>query len=341
MKKDKIVALTLGDPGGIGPEVSLKALDIILKKKPAGVKFLLIGPPEIFEYHRKKLGLKVKFNIVDCVEDELLLFGCINILDIGDDTSEVEIGKVSVANAALSYHSLEVGAYLAKEGIVAALVTAPINKEAVSLVSPRFRGHTEYLARLSKVKNYAMMLAGEKLRVVLVTTHLPLKDVPYGITKKMIYDKILLTKDFLSKRLKIRNPKIAVASLNPHAGEGGKIGREEKDLILPAVKTGVKAGVKVFGPVPADIVFYKALSGEFDAVVSMYHDQALGPFKMLHFHDGVNITIGLPFIRTSPDHGTAFDIAYKWKANCESMLAAIKSAVAGERPKNLDNRVPF
>ena len=251
----------------------------------------------------------------------------INVLDLGDDPSEVEVGKVSFANAVLAYHALEVGAYLAAHKVVDALVTAPVNKEAIRLLSPSFTGHTEYLARIVGAKKYAMLLKGGPLRVILVTTHLPLSKVSSVITEKEILVKIKLAHDFLKKKLKIRKPIIGVSALNPHAGEGGKIGHEEIKTIEPAIKKARRQGINVIGPLPADVIFYSAYHGKLDAVVAMYHDQGLGPLKMIAFERGVNVTLNLGFIRTSPDHGTAFDIAYTNKAKPQSMIEAIKTSI--------------
>jgi len=332
MKKVKLIAITMGDPGGIGPEIIIKALtspDIkkILNSRKYNIRFVILGSPEIFFENARNMKKRVTFDILSCIERNSLSKRAINILDLNDDPSEVFIGKVALANAALSFHALEVGAYMAQQGIVDAIVTGPINKEAVRLMSPEFTGHTEYLARIAKTKKYAMMLAGGPLRVVVVTTHVALNTVALRITKEKIISKIELTNTFLKHKMKIRNPRIGVAALNPHAGEGGKIGREEIDSIIPAIKRVQKKGIRVFGPMPADIIFHQAYGGKLDAIIAMYHDQGLGPLKMIALHSGVNITLNLPFVRTSPDHGTAFDIAYQNKAHPGSMIEAIKTAV--------------
>ena len=328
----KIIGISMGDPGGIGPEVTLKALqdpDVKKRVRQSGkrVFFVCIGSPEIYEENKRIIHSSCMFNVVSCLDESLLKEKKINILDVGDDATEVEVGKISPANAVLSYHALEVGAYCAREGVIDALVTASINKEAVQLVSPGFMGHTEYLARIAKVKRFAMMLQGGALRVVLVTTHIPLKDVSRAVTTQKVLEKIEIINEFLKRRVKIRKPTIGVASLNPHAGEGGKIGSEETQIIMPAITKAKKKFIRVKGPIPADVIFHNAIRGAYDAVVAMYHDQGLGPLKMLAFESGINITLNLPFVRTSPDHGTAFDIAYKNKAHHGSMVEAIKAAV--------------
>ena len=321
----------MGDPGGIGPEVTLKALlsrpvRSLMRRRSDPVQFIVIGSPEVYLENQKIIRSDLSFNIVHCVDDAVLKRRSVNILDLQDEPGEVQIGKISIANAVLSFHALEVGAYLAREGIIDALVTASINKKSVQLISPGFTGHTEYLARMSKTKEYAMMLTGGPLRVVLVTTHLPLSQVSARISRSAVYSKISIAHTFLKKRLGVRRPKIGVAALNPHAGEGGKMGDEKKDKITPAIKRAAAEGIRVSGPVPSDIIFYEACNNYYDAVIALYHDQGLGPLKMIAFHTGVNVTLNLPFIRTSPDHGTAFDIAYKNKAHPGSMTEAIKMA---------------
>jgi len=322
----------MGDPGGIGPEVTLKALatrhiQTLIRARSKKVQFVLIGSPEVYLENKKVLHSRLAFNIVDCLEPGLLRTDRVNILDLKNDTNEVCVGRVALANAALSFHALEVGAYLAREKVIDALVTASINKEAVQLISPNFTGHTEYLARIAGTKKFAMMLAGGPLRVILITTHLPLKKVSESITSRTVLEKIEIAHMFLKKDMRIRTPRIGIASFNPHAGEGGKIGREEIECITPAIKRARAKKINAIGPIPADIIFYEAYNGNFDAVIAMYHDQGLGPLKMIAFHSGVNVTLNLPFIRTSPDHGTAFDIAYKNKAHAGSMTEAIKFAI--------------
>jgi 4-hydroxythreonine-4-phosphate dehydrogenase len=205
------------------------------------------------------------------------------------------------------------------------IVTAPISKEALKMAGFTWPGHTEMLAEISRTKQYAMMLVGGPLRVILVTIHTALKNVPELITRQRILRVIRLAKKACDM-LKIRTPKIAVAGLNPHAGEAGIFGEEEITQIVPAIRQANREGIPVSGPYPPDTIFHKAYQGEIDIVVCMYHDQGLIPLKMIAFDKGVNVTIGLPFIRTSPDHGTAYDIAWKGTANPSSMIEAIKLA---------------
>jgi 4-hydroxythreonine-4-phosphate dehydrogenase len=217
------------------------------------------------------------------------------------------------------------GAKRCLTGDLAALTTAPITKELLRRAGYPFVGQTELLAALSRTKRFAMMLAGGPLRVALVTTHAPLRDVAKLITGRKIVEVIVLSNQ-ICRRFGVRHPRIAVAGLNPHAGEGGLLGDEERRVIGPAVKRAARRGIAVSGPYSADTLFYRAAHGEFDAVIAMYHDQGLAPFKLIAFDNGVNLTLGLPFIRTSPDHGTAPDIAGKGIARPEGMIAAINMA---------------
>jgi 4-hydroxythreonine-4-phosphate dehydrogenase len=217
------------------------------------------------------------------------------------------------------------GAKRCLEGELAALATAPITKELLHRAGYPFVGQTELLAHLSRTKRFAMMLAGGPLRVALVTIHTPLRDVPKLIRTRKIVEVIELS-DEICRRFGIRRPRIAVAGLNPHAGEDGLLGDEEQRVIAPAVKRAARSGIVVSGPHSADTLFYRAAHGQFDAVVAMYHDQGLAPLKLIAFDDGVNLTLGLPFVRTSPDHGTAPDIAGKGIARPNGMIAAINMA---------------
>ena len=206
------------------------------------------------------------------------------------------------------------------------MVTGPVSKEAIQMAGYPFSGHTELLAQLSHTEEYVMMLAGPRLRVSLVTIHIPLSQVPSAISKERVLKCIEVTERGLKEDFGIASPRLAVAALNPHGGEGGLFGEEEEREIGPAVREAQEKGIEVQGPFPADSLFHEALSGGWDAVVAMYHDQGLIPLKMLHFRDGVNVTLGLPFVRTSVDHGTAFPIAGKGVADPTSMYAAIQMA---------------
>jgi 4-hydroxythreonine-4-phosphate dehydrogenase len=229
-----------------------------------------------------------------------------------------------LGGAVLKY--IRLAARWALKGQVEAMVTAPISKEVIRQNRPSFTGHTEFLARQSKTKLFGMMLAGERLKVSLVTIHLPLKKALRVLNTQKILNTIKLTHHTLTVGFGVKEPRLAVAGLNPHAGEQGAFGSEEETMILPAVQAGKALGIPVSGPYPPDSLFYRAAQGEFEAVVALYHDQGLIPLKLLHFENAVNITMGLPFIRTSVDHGTAFDIAGKGLANPDSLIAAIRLA---------------
>ena len=223
-------------------------------------------------------------------------------------------------------HYVEKGADLALSGTIQGLVTAPISKEALNLAGYKFPGHTEFLAHKAGHPPVVMMLAGPRLRVVLVTIHEALAKVPSLLTPERIVTTARITHQSLKQYFGMAEPRLAVSALNPHAGEAGLFGDEEKTIIEPAIQQAHHQGIRLSGPHPPDTLFFRAANGEFDAVVCMYHDQGLIPFKLLHFQDGVNVTLGLPFIRTSVDHGTAYDLAGKNQADHQSLRAAIRMA---------------
>ncbi|MDD5495505.1 MAG: 4-hydroxythreonine-4-phosphate dehydrogenase PdxA [Candidatus Omnitrophica bacterium] len=303
----RAVLVTIGDPAGIGPEVTLKAIS---KIKPSLKKRLLvIGDRFVVDEAKKVLGLRIDIPLLD-----------ISNISPKDFTYGVSRPEFGAASMEYIDRALEI----LKKGGAGSLVTAPVNKYSISSAGyADFQGHTEYLAGKTSTRDYAMMFVGEKLKVVLATRHIPLGDVPKTLSVKSLSASIALAHESLKRYFGIRDPRIAICGLNPHAGEGGKFGDEEKTIIKPAMRLVSRKGGKVYGPYPSDTAFYQVLQGRFDAVVAMYHDQGLIPFKMLYFTTGVNMTLGLPFIRTSPDHGTAFDIAGKGKADPASMAAAI------------------
>jgi 4-hydroxythreonine-4-phosphate dehydrogenase len=300
----------MGDPSGAGPEVALKALASPEVKGLAD--FLLIGDGSVVDRLKKDMGLvlRQRFEDMSNVSKKKFAYGRCD---------------AAFGNASMRY--IDRALELLNAGASDALVTAPVNKSAIRAAGYRgFEGHTEYLARKSGVKDFAMMFVGPRLKVAPVTRHIALKDVPSKLSVDGIYRTIRLAHKCLQVYFRIRDPKIAVAGLNPHAGDGGAFGDEESRIIAPAVKKASRFGGRITGPLSPDAIFSAALSGKFDCVVAMYHDQALAPFKMLYFDSGVNLTLGLPFVRTSPDHGTAFDIAGKGAANPASMIEAIKLA---------------
>jgi 4-hydroxythreonine-4-phosphate dehydrogenase len=329
-----VIGITMGDPGGIGPEIIIKTLRRL--KPPRQVRLLVIGDWEVFELLKRKTKLGIPFRRVDSPDAPSWREGRVHFLDVSQETAKLlqryspaedpasfKIGEVSRVNAAMTLAALAKATELAVQGRIRAIATAPLNKEALRLLEPSFRGHTEYLAHASGCREFAMMFVSPKLKVTLVTLHIPLKRVSEVLTSELIESKIRLTDHFLKTHFKIPRPKIAVCALNPH---GKETGEEEEKVIIPAIAALRKLRVDVRGPFPSDILFYYAYRGQYDAVVSMYHDQGLGPFKMQALHEGVNVTVGLPFVRTSPDHGTAFDIAWQRKADPSSMTASLRLA---------------
>jgi 4-hydroxythreonine-4-phosphate dehydrogenase len=325
----------MGDPVGIGPEILLKALDDDALHQEC--RALVFGDPAWLDNVLKLLRSRLVINPVASIADGTFQPGSVDVVPVSHLAFEdAAWGKPTVrtGRAMVDYILRAVDA--AGAGAVDAVVTCPINKKAMAVAGVDFPGHTELIAQRTGATQVGMMLAGETLRVVLVTIHVPLQKVPALLTPKRIYDIIDLTDRSLKERFGIPRPRLAVAALNPHAGEEGMFGDEEAAIIAPAVETARKAGVQVTGPHPPDTVFHQAAGGRFDAVVCMYHDQGLIPFKLLHFEDGVNTTLGLPIIRTSVDHGTAYDIAGTGKADASSLKAAIY--MAAEQARNLKLR---
>lgn len=316
----KRIAITMGEPWGVGPEVIVKAL--YSGKTGKRIVPVVIGSINVMWEAVRMTGLPVRVRKISDISDLSSGQDHINVLDIRSDMTLKTGPSKNSGESVIKY--IEKAVELALNNEVSAIVTAPISKESLKMAGGNWPGHTEMLADLTKTKDFAMMFASKKLNVILSTIHMPLKDVPKKINEKLILKTIRLAKRG-TMMLGIKE-RIAVAGLNPHAGESGIMGTEETKAIIPAIKKARKEGINVSGPYPPDVVFHKALNKEFDMIVCMYHDQGLIPFKMLAFETGVNITVGLPVIRTSPDHGTAFDIAWKNKANPSSMIEAIKLA---------------
>ncbi len=338
------LAITLGDPAGVGPEVILKSLaHPRLRRTPA----LVVG--DVATLRETARRLRLAYTIVPVSESDVLVrtlpdaragaARTVHVLAasrLGDAARRP--GRPSLAGGRASYRYIETAARLAMAGAVSGIVTAPINKAWVTRAGFPISGHTELLQRLTGARDVRMMLAGRRLRVVLVTMHLALAAVPKALRRRDVARTIVVAAAHLRRYHRLSQPRIAVAALNPHAGEGGLFGREEGRVIAPAVEEARRAGVLASGPHPADSLFFQAVAGDYDAVIAMYHDQGLIPLKLLHFHDGVNVTLGLPIIRTSPDHGTAYDIAGTGKADPGSMLAAIALAAAMSRSRPAGGR---
>jgi 4-hydroxythreonine-4-phosphate dehydrogenase len=308
-----VIAVTMGDPAGVGPEIILKALDDRRVRRIADP--VVIGDLGLLRSLAKRLKLKGP--------DEGAVVS-VSELDLG----KLKAGKPTKESSKAMISYIEEAVYMAAVGDADAIVTAPISKEAARLAGFSFPGHTEFIAHLTGTKDFSMMLGGKALKVVLVTIHAPLRRVPALVTKEAVLKTLRITDESFRRYFGVKRPRIAVAGLNPHAGEAGLFGDEERKVIAPAIKKARSSGINAIGPLPADTVFYRAVKkSEFDCVVAMYHDQGLGPLKLLHFEDGVNVTLGIPIIRTSVDHGTAYDIAWKGSASSESLVAAIEMAV--------------
>lgn len=320
-----LVGVTLGDPAGIGPEVLARAL---ATGEPYRVsRPVVIGHPAILGRAAAGCGVDLEIRAATEPPSGPTPPGTVTVIDpVEMDPNQVAFGKWSAltGRASAGYFAAAVDLVLA--GRLEAVVTGPIQKEAWAAAGVEATGHTTWLQKLTGVDRVVMMLAGERLRVALATIHHPLKDVPGLLTTPGLRETITLTGRELGRWFGYAKPRLGVAGLNPHAGEGGMFGDEEARIIAPAIEAARRSGLDVVGPLPPDTVFFRAAAGEFDAVVAMYHDQGLIPLKLLHFHDGVNVTLGLPFPRTSVDHGTALDIAGTGLADPGSMLAAIRTA---------------
>ena len=315
----QFVGITMGDPAGIGPEISLKAIDARDEYKQS---VLIYGSYNVLKYYHDLLGMQTPLVQIDKVAD--FQPGKINVISVVGLTlgKDLEIGKVSPVAGDAAYRYLERAIGDAMQGDLEVITTAPLNKEALHKGGHMFDGHTEIFATLTQTKSYTMMLWSEKMSVVQVSTHCSLRQACDRAKKPRILECIHLAQQAM-QQLGVETPRIAVAGLNPHSGENGLFGTEDLEEIAPAVAAAQAEGLHVDGPVPPDTVFLKAYKGVYDIVVAMYHDQGHIPMKMMAFDSGVNVTLGLPIIRTSVDHGTAFDIAGKGIANVESMLYAV------------------
>lgn len=324
--KKPIISITMGDPAGIGPEVIIKALHTPVIYEVSHP--LVIGSLSILENVRKSLKIRdeVFFNSIKELKDSDFNFGKINVLDIEDlQLDNIKQGEISREGGAASVRYVEKAIEFAIKKDVDAVVTAPISKEAINLAGYKYQGHTEIFAEKTGIKDFAMMLVTDDIKVIHVTLHVSMVDACKLIKKERILRTIYLGYNAMQD-LGIKNPRIGVAGLNPHAGESGIFGDEELKEIIPAVNVAREKGINVAGPVSPDVIFNRAMRGEYDLVVAMYHDQGHIAIKTTSFDEGVNVTIGLPIIRTSVGHGTAFDIVGKDKANPKSLINAIKLA---------------
>jgi 4-hydroxythreonine-4-phosphate dehydrogenase len=324
-----VVAITMGDAAGIGPEIILKAFE--LRRIYKICRPIIIGDARVMDYN-KKVGtfeskLKIK-NIQEASEADYE-FGIVDVLDLKNiDLKNLVMGEPQAQAGRASYEYIFTAVRLALDKKIDAITTAPINKEAMHLGGCNYPGHTEILADMTNTKDFAMMFISNELRVILVTIHHSLKEIPAIINKERILRTIILAQKNM-QMLTFSTPRIAVCGLNPHAGEKGIFGTEEIEHIVPAINDAKRLGINATGPYPADTAFYRTVKKkEFDIVVSMYHDQGCIPFKLLAFNTGVNVTVGLPIIRTSVDHGTAYGRAGKrlGTGNPKSLIEAIKMA---------------
>lgn len=325
MENRKIrVAITHGDTNGIGYEVILKAFEDPMMLDLCTP--IIYGSPKAAAYHRKAIGIEISTNIISNAKDAA--DGKLNLLTTFEEEVKIEFGKPSADAGKAALTSLEKAMDDFEAGLYDVLVTAPINKKNIQSENFRFCGHTEYIeAKVGNGDKSLMILMSGNLRVALVTTHLAIKDIATAITKEKIVEKATILHRSLKRDFRISNPRIAVLALNPHAGDGGLLGTEEQDIIIPALNTLEGNNIEVFGPYAADGFFGNGTYRLFDGVLAMYHDQGLAPFKTLALEEGVNYTAGLPIVRTSPDHGTAYDIAGKNKADCNSLRQAIYTAI--------------
>jgi 4-phospho-D-threonate 3-dehydrogenase / 4-phospho-D-erythronate 3-dehydrogenase len=321
-----IIGITMGDAAGIGPEVIVKALavpEVYEISRP-----LVIGDVGRLRKASRVVGSKLSIRAVDGPEDAKYRLGEIDCVDLALVPDDLPFGKLSATAGHAAYKFIERAVQLAMAGRIDGICTAPLNKEALHAGGHPFPGHTELLASLSGTPEVSMMLATPRMRVIHVTTHIGLLDAIEKIEPGLVERTIRRGYDALV-RSGMKRPRIAVCAINPHAGEGGLFGRgEEETKIIPGIEAARARGIDVEGPLPADTLFFRAGRGDFDLVVAMYHDQGHGPVKVLGLEAGVNITVGLPFVRTSVDHGTAFDIAGTGKADERSMVQAMRDAVA-------------
>jgi 4-hydroxythreonine-4-phosphate dehydrogenase len=314
-RRKPLIGITLGDPSGIGPEVVLRALAD--RRAISAARFAVFGSGAILD--RVAGELRLPRRLLRPGRE-----GGPSLVECGRCSARLALlGRATAPGGAASVAWIESAVRAALDGRIEAVVTAPISKEAIHKAGYDWPGHTEMIAEMSGVEKPVMMMAGGGLRVALVTTHAAIADLPRLITKKNALDTLRVMDRDLRKYFGLPKPRIAVCGLNPHSGEAGRFGMEEKKSIAPAIRQARQEGIVCDGPIPADVAFTPDYRKEYDAVVAMYHDQATIPVKMLAFHSGVNVTLGLPIIRTSPDHGTAYDIVRKGKANPGSMIAAI------------------
>ena len=325
------IVVTMGDPSGIGIEVTLRAWKNRKIKHP----FFLIHDYSYVKKIIKKMKINIPLKLISEPNQAVKTYK--NFLPIYqlEVAKNTQLGKPNKQNAKVILKSIDMALKFIQSGEVAAMVTNPIAKNIINYASKNFTGHTEYLAKKSKSKNFCMMLINDTIRVIPLTIHIPLKKVSPSISKKLIKDTLKIINQSIKKDFGNKKPKILITGLNPHAGENGFLGKEEKDIIKPAIDS-LKKSINVYGPISADSAFTKENLNKYDAVLCMYHDQALIPVKTIDFYNTVNYTAGLNFVRTSPDHGTGFDIATKFIANENSLVSAIRNAIKISKNRSIN-----
>jgi len=313
---------TCGDINGIGPEISIKALNQLYSEEK--YKLTLIIPKNAFEYYCEMIPIEFPFEVADSFSSNKINNGVVTILDIGE--AELKVGKSTASSGLASFNAIIKAHELLKDQLGSAMITSPISKSAWKLSDIEFTGHTDLLGDLTKSNNYLMMFLSSRFKTALTTIHEPISKVPSLITSSRIKNVVKQVQATFEFDLKIKSPRIAILGLNPHSGEEGHLGMEEINEIIPAIKELQVEGISVEGPFVPDAFFGNKLQNKFDVTIGMYHDQVLIPFKLISFDEGVNYTAGLPIIRTSPDHGTAFDISKKLIANPNSLIESFNWA---------------
>ncbi|MFC5713187.1 4-hydroxythreonine-4-phosphate dehydrogenase PdxA [Thalassorhabdus alkalitolerans] len=327
-----VICMTMGDAAGVGPEIIMKVLtdsEVYEWCHP-----LVVGDAKILQRAGEIVGSNMLINSIQSVNEARFEVGKVDCVDLDLLPEDLPFGEVSSKAGDAAYRYIEKAVELAKNKEIDVICTAPLNKEALQKGGHKYPGHTELLAHLTDTKEFAMFLSSPKLKVIHVTTHIGLIDAVKSIKPERVYNVIKMANDTLVKA-GIKEPRIAVCGINPHAGENGLFGYgEEEEKVLPGVKKAQEEGINATDPLPADTLFFRAVRGDFDVVVAMYHDQGHGPIKVLGLESGVNITVGLPILRTSVDHGTAFDISGKGIADEASLKEAIRQGVE-LAPKNI------
>jgi 4-hydroxythreonine-4-phosphate dehydrogenase len=319
-----VIGITMGDPAGVGPEIIIKAFadeSLHLVCTP-----VVLGDPQLLQDRMECTCRRLLLNIVDRASAAKATPGTMDVIDLSRMEGRVIPGRPTTEGGRAMVRYISEAVSLIRGGSIQAMVTCPINKALMHQAGYHYEGHTQMIAHLTDAKDYVMMLAGSRLRVALATIHVPLREVALVLKEETVLMTIRVTCEALQQDFGCRSPRLAVSALNPHGGESGLFGTEEETIIEPAVRRAREQGYPVVGPLPADTLFFKAASGQYDAVVAMYHDQGLVPLKLLHFSDAVNVTLGLPIVRTSVDHGTAYDIAGTGQADPSSLVAAIRLA---------------